>query len=79
MTALPKLQADGCCVIDKVFDQTDVYWLRSLCGQALSRVSTEHRERNRSQGSLVLIADYPEFGKLLGHLALSKIFDELEF
>ena len=45
----------------------------------MSNVSAEHRERNRSQGSLVLIADYPEFGRLLGHPALSKIFDELEF
>ena len=78
MTTLPKLQADGYCVIDKVFDQTDMDCLRSLCGQALSKVSTEHRERNRPQGRLVLIADYPEFGKLLGHPALSKIFDELE-
>ncbi len=64
MTALPQLQADGYCVIDQVFDQTDRDWLRSLCGQALNKVSTEHRERNRSQGSLVLIADYPEFGKI---------------
>ena len=79
MTALPQLQADGYCVIDQVFDQTDMDWLRNLCGKALSNVSTEHRERNRSQGSLVLIADYPEFGKLLGHPALSKIFDELKF
>ena len=79
MTALPKLQADGYCVIDKVFDQTDMDWLRSLCGQALSNVSTEHRESKSFQGSLVLIADYPEFDKLLGHPALSKIFDELEF
>ena len=79
MTALPQLQADGYCVIDKVFDQTDMDWLRSLCGQALSNVSAEHRKRNRSQGSLVLIADYPEFDRLLVHPALSKIFDELEF
>ena len=79
MTALPQLQADGYCIIDQVFDQTDMDWLRSLCGKALSNVSTEHRESNRSQGSLVLIADYPEFGKLLGHPALSKIFDELKF
>ena len=79
MTALPQLQADGYCVIDKVFDQTDMDWLRSLCGQALSNVSAEHRKRNRSQGSLVLIADYPEFSRLLGHPTLSEIFDELEF
>ena len=79
MTALPQLQADGYCVIEQVLDQTDMDWLRSLCGQALSNVSAEHRERNRSQGSLVLIADYPEFGRLLGHPVLSKIFDELEF
>ena len=71
MTVLPQLQADGYCVIEQVFDQTDMDWLRSLCGQALSKVSTEHRERNRSQGSLVLIADYLEFGKLLGHPVLS--------
>ncbi|MEC8595239.1 MAG: hypothetical protein VXY74_10605 [SAR324 cluster bacterium] len=49
MTALPKLQTDGYCVIDKVFDQTDMDWLRSLCGQALSNVSAEHRESNRSK------------------------------
>jgi hypothetical protein len=42
-------------------------------------VSAKHRERNRSQGSLVLIADYPEFGKLLGHRVLSQIFKDLEF
>ena len=79
MTALPQLQADGYCVIDKVFDQTDMDWLRSLCRQALSNVSTEHRERNRFQGSLVLIVDYPEFDRLLGHPTLSEIFDESEF
>ena len=79
MTALPQLQADGYCIIDKVFDQTDMDWLRSPYGQALSNVSTKHRERNRSQGSLVLIADYPEFSRLLGHPTLSEIFDELEF
>ena len=79
MTALPQLQADGYCVIDKVFDQTDMDWLRSLYGQALSNVSAEHRKRNRSQGSLVLIADYPEFSRLFGHPTISKIFDELEF
>ena len=49
MTALPKLQTDGYCVIDKVFDQTDMDWLRSLCRQALSNVSAEHRESNRSK------------------------------
>ena len=75
MTALPQRQADGYCVIEQVFEQTDMDWLRHLCGQALSKVSTEHRERNRSQGSLVLIADYHEFGKLLGHPVLFKIFD----
>ena len=39
MTALPQLQADGYCIIDQVFDQTDMDWLRRLCGQALSNVS----------------------------------------
>ena len=79
MTGFPELQADWYCVIYKVFDQKDMEWLWNLCGQALSNVSAEHRERNRSQGSLVLIADYPEFGRLLGYTALSGIFDELEF
>ena len=79
MTALPQLQAYGYCVIDQVFDQTDMDQLRSLCGQALSNVLAEYREKNRSLGSSVLIADYPEFGRLLGHPALSGIFDELEF
>ncbi len=27
MTALPQLQADGYCVIEQVFDQTDMDWL----------------------------------------------------
>ena len=65
MTALPQRQADGYCVIEQVFEQTDMDWLRHLCGQALSKVSTEHRERNRSQGSLVLIADYPSLANYL--------------
>ena len=42
-------------------------------------MSAEHRERIRSQGSLVLIADFPEFGKLPGHRALSHIFKDIEF
>ncbi|MAC42599.1 MAG: hypothetical protein CL913_01265 [Deltaproteobacteria bacterium] len=42
-------------------------------------MSAENRERIRSQGSLVLIADFPEFGKLLGHRVLSHIFRDLEF
>ena len=39
-------------------------------------MSAEHRERIRSQGSLVLIADFPEFGKLPEHQALSHILKE---
>ena len=79
MTELYELQEQGYCVFEQVFEPNEMAWLQQACQKVLSGVSQQHRDRNRSQGSLVLLADHPPFGRLLGHPRLSEIFRRLKF
>ena len=74
-----QLIEQGYCVIPDALDLETLARIRSLCEGILSRLPQEHRERNRSQGSLVLIADYPEFAALIAHPGLAAGFRTLEF
>ena len=56
-----KLLEEGYCVIESVFLPEELSRIKEVSLKALSDLPPAHRERNKSQGSLILIADYPEF------------------
>jgi len=53
--------------------------IKRVSRQALEELTIEHRKNNKSQGSLILIADYPDFGMLIGNEELKEIFRKLGF
>ena len=53
--------------------------IKRVSRQALEELTIEHRKNNKSQGSLILIADYPDFGMLIGNEKLKEIFRILGF
>ncbi len=74
-----QLLADGYCVIEGVLDPTLLDEVRRVSSEALDAVSLEHRSQNRSQGSLINIADYPGYARLIGHAAARQVLNDLAF
>lgn len=74
-----KLLEEGYCVFESVFLPEELSRIKEVSLKALSELPPAHRERNKSQGSLILIADYPEFSDLIAHPALFKVFHDLGF
>ena len=63
-----QMEKEGFCVFEKVFTPEDLDPIRRVSLQALEEISADHRDLNKSQGSLILIADYPEFLTGRGHV-----------
>lgn len=74
-----KLLSEGYCVIEGVLDQALLDDVRENSAAALDATSAEHRRQNRSQGSLVNIADYPGYAPLIGHASVRAVFKQLGF
>ena len=74
-----KLLEEGYCVFESVFLPENLSRIKEVSFKALSELPPAHRERNKSQGSLILIADYPEFSDLISHPALLNVFHVLGF
>ncbi len=77
--ASEKLRRDGYCVIEGVLDPALLDDVRRVSLEALAAVSSEHRAQNRSQGSLINIADYPDYAPLIGHASARDVFRDLKF
>ncbi len=60
------LENNGYCLVKNQLPEPLIAWLKSQAAAILPTVDAAHRERNRSQGSLVQLADYPEFAKIIG-------------
>lgn len=73
------LDRDGYVVLPALLDATTLARLRGLAREALDAQDAGHRERHRSQGSLVPVADHPGFADVVGHPALAGAFDALGF
>lgn len=52
---------------------------RALAGNIVAGISSDHRSRNRSQGSLVPVSDYPAYADLITNASDRGIFDGLGF
>lgn len=77
--ARQQLLDDGYCVISDVLDDTLLHDVRQISSEALSAVSSVHRAQNRSQGSLINIADYPGYAALVGHAKARDVMTKLGF
>ena len=70
---------DGYCVFENVFRNDDLDIIKNVSQKALSDLPLSHREKNKSQGSLILVANFPEFSHLIAHPVLLKVFSILGF
>lgn len=77
--ARQQLQDDGFCVIEGVLDADTLDDIKRISTEALEGASAEHRSQNRSQGSLINIADYPGYAALIGHPGARKVMEQLAF
>ena len=73
-----RIVKDGYVVFKNVFSKDDLDPIRKISLDAIKKQPKEHREKNRSQGSLNLIADYPKFADLIGHEKLKDLMQKLE-
>ena len=78
-TQLSQLKENGYCVFDQALEKKVLEKIKRVSRQALEELTIEHRKNNKSQGSLILIADYPDFGMLIGNEKLKEIFRILGF
>ena len=78
-TKLSQLMEKGYCVFDQALKKEDLEKIKVVSRRAVGEVSIEHRNKNKSQGSLILIADYPDFGMLIGNEEIIEIFRILGF
>ena len=74
-----QLETQGFCVVEGLLEQALIDRLRRQSETILSHLPKEHRERNRSQGSLVPMADHPDFAEIIGHPSLRRTFAGLGF
>ncbi len=74
-----QLVQQGYCVARGLLPTATMTDLRAWAAPPLRALSAAHRSRNRSQGSLINIADYPDFAGIIGHAALGALFDDLGF
>ena len=78
-TKLSQLMEKGYCVFDQALKKEVLGKIKGVSRQALQELAIEHRNKNKSQGSLILIADYPDFSMLIGNDELREIFRILGF
>ena len=78
-TQLSQLKENGYCVFDQALEKNVLEKIKRVSRQALEELTIEHRKNNKSQGSLILIADYPDLGMLIGNEELKEIFRKLGF
>ena len=76
MSKLEELKKNGCCVLEQVLPSELTAKCINLADSALSNLSTEHREKNKSQGSMIHLADHPEFTDLIASKDLMKVLDK---
>jgi ectoine hydroxylase-related dioxygenase (phytanoyl-CoA dioxygenase family) len=65
MSKLKELKNNGCCVIENALSANLISKCINFSEKALSNLSQEHREKNKSQGSMIHLADHPNFSELI--------------
>ncbi len=62
-----RLIGDGYAVVENVLDAGCQARLKSLATQCVAALGPEHRDRYRSEGSLIPIADHPAFAEVVAY------------
>ena len=73
------LVEQGYCVAKGVLDSETITYLQHCSQGIVGTISADHRRQNKSQGSLVNLSDYPDYAPIIGHQALTNLFNELAF
>jgi len=73
------LAEDGYCVIEEALSPALLEATRTQAAAIVDAIPADHRARNRSQGSLVLVADHPGFADLIASPMNEGIFEGLGF
>ncbi|MEM7444304.1 MAG: phytanoyl-CoA dioxygenase family protein [Pseudomonadota bacterium] len=73
------LEDQGYCVIEQVIDAAAMEDARAISARALAEVSADHRARNRSQGSLINMVDYPDYARIIGDPGIRRVLSDLGF
>lgn len=76
---LRHLENEGYAVAHGLLDPGLIERLRSLSAGVLAGLPADHREKNRSQGSLVPLAEHPGYGEVIGCEALRSAYREMGF
>ena len=79
VSARDQLLHDGYCVLGGLLDPGLILTLRQRSLAILDGLPCEHRASNRSQGSLVPLADHPAYADVIGAEALRSAFEDLKF
>ena len=74
-----QLGKNGFCVFEKVFNPIDLEQIVKTSLKAVETLTPDQRKNFKSQGSLIQLADYPEFSDLICHQKLMNIFMKLGF
>lgn len=74
-----QLTEDGYCVVEDMLSPGLLEQTRDRAAGIVAGITPEHRARNRSQGSLVLIADHPGFAGLIAAPLQQGVFAGLGF
>ena len=74
-----QLDKNGFCVFEKLFSSIDLEKIVRTSVKALETLTPDQREKYKSQGSLLQLADYPEFSDLICHQKLIDMFMKLGF
>ncbi|MGF1625001.1 MAG: phytanoyl-CoA dioxygenase family protein [Alphaproteobacteria bacterium] len=78
-TLLADLERDGFAVARGLLPPALIRHLQTESDHILPTIASEHRARNRSQGSLVQLADHPAFAPLIGSAELRAAFAGMGF
>jgi len=73
------LAEDGYCVIEEALSPDLLDATRTRAAAIVEAIPADHRSRNRSQGSLVLLADHPGFADLIASPSKRGVFKGLGF
>ena len=73
------LQQNGFCIAERLLPSAMIRQLQQISDKILTNLDPDHRARNKSQGSLVHLADHPEYASIIGEIRLLDAFVAMDF
>ena len=70
---------EGFCVLENILEPKDLGLLKSSCEEHLRALSSEHREKERSTGSMINLAEIPELAGLIANKKALCEFEKMGF